>query len=228
MLIYTRTVKGNALALNPLLPLSRNLRNLLMAIDGSMETYSSRISAFEGVETLLASLLKDGLIRVSSEERVGKVHASPRSEPDFADTDADFMAIDHAHDPLGTTSNLFAEDANESSGFSAEDLSSWVRLRPATPAPYPPSVYPRAARAERHAPSINTAQLQFQNALSLISDFAETYMPDTSLEVILTFESLGSVEQLLGHLKDYQTLIAPLGEPAKIHFARLRKVLTTS
>ena len=228
MRIYTRTTKGNALALNPQLPLSRSLRRLLIAIDGRVETYANRIAAFENVDIALALLVRDGLIRVSSEERANAVGINQLSEPDFVDTDPDFMAIDHAHDPLGTASNLLEETASETHASDADELSSWVGFRASVPIASSFPMYPRTAQAGHRTSSPNIAQHQLQDAISLISDFAERYLADKSLEVILTFESLSSVEQILGQLKDYQALIAPLGEPARNHLARLRKVLTTA
>ena len=57
-----------------------------------------------------------------------------------------------------------------------------------------------------------------------MSDFVSERLPADSLEIILTLEGLGSVEQVLASLKGYEALVLPVGEPARRHLAELRAV----
>ena len=65
MPVYIRTTAGTAAALNPLAKLPRNLRQLLVAIDGSTpsSTHAARMANPADIDVLLELLERAGLVR---------------------------------------------------------------------------------------------------------------------------------------------------------------------
>jgi hypothetical protein len=102
-----------------------------------------------------------------------------------------------------------------------------------------PAPYRSAASASSGAPNgaastdgarqlvPTTAHHQLQQAIAAMSDFVSTHLPLESIEILLELERLSSVEQLMGSLKGYESLIAGIGEPARKHLAALRNTLSS-
>ena len=88
-------------------------------------------------------------------------------------------------------------------------------------------VVPATGRSGFDTPSI-PAGYQLRKALLLMSDFVTLHLPEQSLEIVLALESLDSVEQLIGNLKGYEALVAPLGVTARQHLAEVRQAMTTA
>lgn len=222
MSVYRRTALGNEAALNRESALPRKLRTLLIAIDGKtrLNTYVNSLHSFGDVEALLESLLQAGLVEVA---HTG--NAAPASP--LAGTSA-------AHHPLSSWSDTDtgrnAISNAQVSGYTAAgrapirghdlDAASWSRFQPSTQTGF-------SRVGEGAGRPGDTAHYQLRNAISLMSDFVTRYLPQDSLEIVLSLESLGSVEQVMGSLKGYETLVAPIGEPARHHLAELRTVLVT-
>lgn len=226
MTIYTRTALGNEVALNRESPLPRKLRTLLIAIDGitRLSTYTNTLSSFGDVEALLESLLQAGLIRVLPEsapagasagnDSSAKLFSSP-PHPGWSNTE-----------PGGSSQNSRSNAPNSRSssgmGEPVNELLSWSKFQSQPQAaPRAPSFAPASSRA---AP---TAHYQLRGAIALMSDFVSSHLPADALEVVLALESLSSVEEVLGSLKGYESLIAPVGEPARKHLAELRTLMSS-
>lgn len=226
MKIYTRTDLGNAAALNPDSPLPRKLRTLLIAIDGKtrLSTYINTLSSFGDVEALMESLLQAGLIRVLPESMPkvtaagndlgAKIFSSP-PHPGWSNTEP-------GGSPQNSRSNAPNSRSSSGMGEPVNDLLSWSKFQSQPQAaPRAPSFAPASSRA---AP---TAHYQLRNAIALMSDFVSSHLPADALEVVLALESLSSVEDVLNSLKGYESMIAPVGEPARKHLAELRTVLSS-
>lgn len=83
-----------------------------------------------------------------------------------------------------------------------------------------------AAPVTRPGAPPTSAQYQLRNAISLMSDFVTTHLPDESIEIVLTLEGLDSVEQVLASLHDYKVMIAPAGSAVAPHLDELRALLS--
>lgn len=70
-------------------------------------------------------------------------------------------------------------------------------------------------------------QYQLRKVISFMSDFVLVNLPEQSLEIVLVFEELASVEQLAQSLKGYEAMIAHTGTPAQVHLAELQKLLAS-
>lgn len=246
MTIYIRTAAGNEAALNPQSPLPRKLRTLLIGIDGrtGVDTYVNSLSSFGDVDALLGSLHDAGLIEAAAVMRpvagrsVDDEHTPVSQSASWSDTDANRSAfMETAVAPPGAFArlgNAFKRAETSVSMSGVDELSSWARFQspPAPVSPPAPSAgRQQPAQAGYYAPSSagsasSTAQYQLRNAISLMSDFVSQHLPADSLEIVLALEGLGSVEQVLTSLKGYEALLAPVGEPARMHLAELRAVLS--
>jgi hypothetical protein len=215
MTIYKRTSLGDeaALAFDSQLPLK--LRKFLTSIDGhtSLEDYISGLSSFGDVKSILDSMLQAGLI-----ER-DKSHGAIANSA--VDETAESPSAGQAH----VASNDTAISMNSTQGrFSMQDP-------PDEPLPSSQFQQPARAAPARYTPppasSTSTAQYQLRKAISSMSNFLITHMPVESLELMLTLESLTSIDQLTGSLKGYQSLIEHVGQPARDHLAELRSLLAS-
>ena len=215
MPVYTRTAAGNEAALNPNSAMPRKLRTLLISIDGRtrLGTYVNSLSSFGDVEALIQSLLQAGLIQATSPQF--GVPDEPAELPDN-------MSTKMPHPSWRST------DAGNTSWHGTQppvdDLVSWSKFQ-----------QPPGAAHTRYTPPItstastaSTAQYQLRNAISSMSDFVTQHMPMESLELVLTLEGLTSVEQVIGSLKGYQSLVEHLGQPARDHLAKLRTLLANN
>ncbi len=225
MTTYTRTTLGNQAALNPDSPLPRKLRTLLIAIDGrtSLDVYVNSLSSFGDVESLMESLLQAGLIEgVTSHRPVEKDAVDEAAEKFFAkqqglawsDTNSSGNSVSQRRGAPSTQARFGMQDP-------VDDVQSWSKFQQ-PPGAAPTRYTPPAAS------STSTAQYQLRNAISSMSDFVTQHMPMESLELVLTLEGLTSVEQVIGSLKGYQSLIEHLGQPARDHLAKLRTLLTSA
>lgn len=212
MPVYERTAAGNEAALNPKSALPRKLRTLLISIDGRtrLGTYVNSLSSFGDVEALIQSLLQAGLIQAMSPQPTAQ--NSPGAMP--VNTFANAPLPSWRSTDVGNTSwhGTLAP---------VDDLVSWSKFQ------QPPGAVP-ARYTPPAASSTSIAQYQLRNAISSMSDFVTQHMPMESLELVLMLEGLTSVEQVIGSLKGYQSLIEHLGQPARDHLAKLRTLLASA
>jgi hypothetical protein len=226
MKLYKRTDAGNAAALDPKSPLPRKLRTLLISVDGRTREsiYISTLSSFGDVAALLESLLQQGYIQIVQTDDDGPATRPGRTE--WAATDV--PATDRQN-PASAAPDMLAS-AFELAGIRntnlpSDDVSSWDRFQPDPrfSSPAPTSFNIPGLRAGSPPSS---AQYQLRSAVSLMSDFVTTHLPADSLEIVLTLESLSSVEQVIASLKGYQAMIAPAGAAATRHVEELRDMLS--
>lgn len=207
MPIYRRTPEGNEAALNSKGALPRKLRSLLMVVNGNtrLSVYLQTLSSFGDVGALMGALEAQGLVELVLPARaasISNVQAAPRSAPSAAWT------------PAAGPSALAASPATLT-----DDLAAWASFGDELPA---------AGLVPASNPAFGSDAYQLRKALLLVSDFVALHLPEQSLEIMLAFETLASAEQVMGSLDGYETLIAPLGEPARRHLAELRQTLTTT
>ena len=243
MPVYIRTAAGTAAALNPLVKLPRNLRQLLVAIDGETpaSTHAARMAGQGNIQVLLDTLQLSGLIRP----------ASPAGER-LGDAAADFLAVEPvARAPTGRSpAPLLAAPPLPASFLPAPESAQPPTRSGAiarSPAFVPQTDY--ESTRTRHEPEAvsapepdgfaefgtETAPADLRPAgpanyalgsiISLMSDFVTEHLPDRALEIVLALESLTSVSQVSSSLDDYRALIAPMGDAAQRHLAELQHLL---
>lgn len=227
MKLYKRTDAGNAAALDPKSPLPRKLRTLLISVDGRTREniYISTLSSFGDVAALLDSLLQQGYIQIVQTDDEGPATRPGRSEG----ADTDVPATDRIASPASAAPDMLAS-AFELAGIRntnlpSDDVSSWDRFQP-DPRFANPSASSFNVPGLRAGSPPSSAQYQLRSAVSLMSDFVTTHLPADSLEIVLTLESLSSVEQVIASLKGYQAMIAPAGAAATRHVEELRDMLS--
>jgi hypothetical protein len=228
MPVYVRTAAGTAAALNPLSKLSRQLRQLLVALDGSMPTssYAARMSSPNDIGVMLEALLRHGLIREAGQGGVRESHAlagsSPRqtavappapgnrlggpAQPEFRTATAISDAEGEAFEPLDvdTLPTAFADDF-------PSDMDSLTALAG------------QPLQAGRQGGQ--GGHRQVSDVILTMSDFVTQHLPDQSLEIVLALESLVTKDQILSSLNDYRALVLPLGDVAHRHLAELQRML---
>lgn len=205
MPIYRRTPAGNEAALNSKGALPRKLRSLLMVVNGNtrLSVYLQTLSSFGDVGALMGALEAQGLVELVLPARaasISNVQAAPRSAPSAAWTPA--------------PSALAASPATLT-----DDLAAWASFGDELPA---------AGSVPAGNAAFGSAAYPLRKVMLLVSDFVVLHLPEQSLEIMLAFDTLTSAEQVMGSLDGYETLIAPLGEPARRHLAELRQTLTTT
>lgn len=231
MNLYKRTAAGNSAALNPRSPLSRNLRALLIRVDGrtGQQTYIRNMASLGDVATLLGSLLTQGYVEIVQTDN--DEFSSIPSFTNWQDTAA--LPLER-QDLKGTTIAPF-EGALTLSGLRGADVPSAearhldsFQLKPHSQnsaAGQTAAFAPPMAAARLGAP-LNTAQYQLRNAISLMSDFVTTHLPAESIEIVLTLEGLNSAAQVVAKLNDYTAMIAPAGATVAPHLNELRALLS--
>lgn len=231
MNLYKRTAAGNAAALNPRLPLSRTLRALLVSVDGrtQQQTYVENLASFGDVSALLDSLLIQGYVEIITTDN--DEFLTVPGLADWQDTGA--LAIERQDE--GTTPAVPFESRAEMSGthrtaaLSSETLPPKSfqfkpRLPPSTA--LPATVAASSTAAARPGMRLSAAQYQLRNAISLMSDFVTSHLPDESIEIVLTLEGLNSLAQVVACLNDYKAMIAPAGTAVTAHLNELRELLS--
>lgn len=238
MAIYSRTLKGQAVALNKDSTLPRKLRTLLIAIDGRTRTeaYVSSLSAFGDVETLLESLHQSGLIELIDTDHGGN-EPPARTRPRVAERVDPFAPTtgSPSAEPWERTLVMsgFAQTAssrdNDSRGFTGFEPTRDPQAEApvASPPVASPSVYGRPEPSRRPSLVNPMAHYQLKMAVGLMSDFVGRHLPAESIEIVLELERLTSVEQLLGSLGGYGAMLSGIGEPARLHLAELRSALSS-
>ena len=231
MNLYKRTAAGNAAAVNPRLPLSPKLRAVLVRVDGltQQETYVENLAALGDVVALLNSLLTQGYLEIITTDNMESVTKPDQTIPRTAFT----PSIKRQREVDTTTAALenafkFAGIRNTSAPLANESLRSGVqpqaRFQNSAASSGISSKF--AAPVTRPGAPPTSAQYQLRNAISLMSDFVTTHLPDESIEIVLTLEGLGSVEQVLASLRDYKVMIAPAGSAVAPHLDELRDLLS--
>ena len=243
MPVYIRTAAGTAAALNPLVKLPRNLRQLLVAIDGETpaSTHAARMAGQGNIQVLLDTLQISGLIR----------HASPAGER-LGDAAADLLAGEPVARPEAGRSPASPLAA---SPLAASFLPAPASAQPPTrsgamarsPAPVLHTDY-ESTRTRHEPEAVSTpepdgfaefgtetapadlrpagpAHYTLGSMISLMSDFVTEHLPDRALEIVLALESLTSVSQVWSSLDDYRALIAPMGDAAQRHLTELQHLL---
>lgn len=243
MPVYIRTAAGTAAALNPLVKLPRNLRQLLVAIDGETpaSAHAARMAGQGNIQVLLDTLQLSGLIR----------HASPAGER-LGDAAADFLAVEPvartqagrspapplAAPPLPASFLPAPESAQpptrsgaiaRSPAFVPQTDRESTRTRHEPEAVSAPEPDGFAEFGTETAPAdlrpAGPAHYALGSIISLMSDFVTEHLPDRALEIVLALESLTSVSQVSSSLDDYRALIAPMGDAAQRHLAELQHLL---
>jgi hypothetical protein len=237
MPVYIRTTAGTAAALNPMAKLPRNLRQLLVAIDGSTSssTFAARMANQGDIDVLLDVLQRAGLIRQAGP--MGARHG---------DAAADLLPVKPA-DP-GKAAAVTASHSPTPADAPPPTASGGTSPRPV---PFPlTDVYivqadtePVAVAAAASAPVADgfasfgsetapaglrpagAVYYELGNVISLMSDFVTRHLPERSLEIVLALESLSSIGQVLSSLDDYRALILPMGDVAHHHLAELQRML---
>lgn len=227
MNLYKRTAAGNTAALDHNSALPRKLRTLLISVDGRtrQSTYVKTLSSFGDVAALLDSLMQQGYI-----ELVAADHEAPTSQTEWQVTHAPTTTRPDAANPRAPSPHAL-DSAFKVAGIRnadppSDDVSSWDRFQP-EPRPYNPAPSSSAAAlAQRAGVPPSSAQYQLRSAISLMSDFVTTHLPNDALEIVLTLEGLNSVEQVITSLKGYQAMIVPTGSAATHHLEELRNLLS--
>lgn len=226
MNLYKRTQSGNAAALDPKSPLPRKLRTLLISVDGRTREniYVSTLSSFGDVSALLDSLLQQGLIELVRQD--DDPNSTRPSRLEWQATDVSVTErLNSATQPASQLESAFQLAGLRNSNVPSDDVSSWDRFQPDPRFNSAVSTASAAPVIRAGAPP-SSAQYQLRNAVSLMSDFVTTHLPNESLEIVLTLESLTSVEQVIASLKGYQAMIAPTGAMAHRHLEELRDLLS--
>lgn len=238
MTVYIRTAAGTAAALNPLAKLPRNLRQLLVAIDGSTpsSSFAARMAGQGDIDVLFDVLQRAGLIRhtgpagpqhsdaaakLASVQSVARapvvaLAASPSRAPEVIPAPAPLLDVVNHPAPV-TTTDTAAHIAQTDATLQPLAVVSAVavdRFADFGAETAPASLRPTEA-----------IHYELSNVISLMSDFVTQHLPERSLEIVLELESLSSVEQVVSSLDDYRTLITPTGEVAHHHLAELQRML---
>jgi hypothetical protein len=218
MILYKRTIAGSKVLLDPISKLPSKLKSLLTAIDGrtSRDTYLHSLSSLGDVQSLLDLLELQGFIS-SISARNTSLGTQSRTTSQAATNVQVTENQDKSSLPLSLTDNAFASIGNANSGFTLGQASPGfgVQPNPITPAPVRPG---------DDAP-LNSESYQLRIAISLMSDFISSYLPDDALEILLALEGLGSVEQAIASLKGYRVMIAPAGDVVNHHMVELNTLL---
>jgi len=250
MPVYIRTAAGTTAALNPLIKLPRQLRQLLVSIDGSTptSTLAMHIPKDNDIDVLLEALQRAGLI--CSADPAGARHGDPAAPALRADASSSYPVREVTQSP------------NESRGMLRSPAALDARVASARPQSYPlsgspvpfthaeagtarASAQPEVAVIAGASPGLvdegfasfgtETApaglrpeaigSYELGNVISLMSNFVTEHLPDRSLEIVLALESLTSVKQVLSSMDDYRALIAPMGQAAQYHLVELQLLL---
>lgn len=250
MLVYIRTAAGTAAALNPLIKLPRQLRQLLVSIDGSTptSTLAMHIPKDNDIDVLLEELQRAGLI--CSAGPAGARHGDQAAPALRADAASSYPVREVTRSPI------------ESRGVLVSPTPLDTRVASARPQSYPlsgspvPFTYAEAGTAraavqpevaviagasndlvDEGFASFGTetapaglrpeavGSYELGNVISLMSNFVTEHLPDRSLEILLALESLTSVKQVLSNMDNYRALIAPVGQAAQYHLVELQLLL---
>jgi hypothetical protein len=239
MPVYIRTTAGTAAALNPLAKLPRNLRQLLVAIDGSTpsSTYAARMAIPGDIDVLLEVLQRAGLIRQAGP--AAAQHGDMAADRPFVEP------VDHAQ---ASASPALPSRPSPSTRPEVAPLPTPLRDIAGRPVPLmPPKVHAVQADAEPIAVVSAAAADRFDrfgtetapaglrpadgiyyelgNVISLMSDFVTQHLPERSLEIVLALEGMASIGQVVASLDDYRALITPLGDVAHHHLAEVQRML---
>lgn len=222
MILYTRTASGTKHALDPLSPLPRKMRSLLISIDGktSRDTYVHNLSLFGDVSALLDSLELQGYITSVSTRNTGpdtRTSGMPRSA-------ANAKVIERQGEPSsrpGLIDSTFASAGSANLELPLDQVSRWNPAQPNR------STSPSARSTPRTGEPSNGENYQLRIAIGLMSDFISSQLPDDSLEILLALEGIGSVQQAIASLDGYQAMIAPAGNAVSYHMAELRALLAS-
>jgi hypothetical protein len=239
MPVYIRTTAGTAAALNPLAKLPRNLRQLLVAIDGSTpsSTLAARMANQGDIDVLLEVLQRAGLIRQSGPagSLAGDAAAGlPSVKPvDFRPaTAASALHLSASEGALPPT--MVRDMASRPVPVVLTDIH--VAQTDAVPAPVAVAAVVSTAAADEFAnfgsetaPAglrpAGAVYYELGNVISLMSDFVTQHLPERSLEIVLALESMASIGQIVSSLDDYRALIIPMGDVAHHHLAELQRML---
>jgi hypothetical protein len=235
MPVYIRTAAGRAAALNPLSLLPRGMRTLLTVIDGHNDSsvYISRLPSLGDVQSLLDSLEKSGYVQIAykataspAATAVVKVSSTaPSVVVPWSDThagDIEPSVVAPALNKLSTASNYIEPHVAAATPDELSIIANAQHKAPPvqiTPSVITPNLVPNNSIS-------NSSQYKLRSAVLLISDFVTLHMPAESIEIILSLESLDTVEQLMTNLNGYASLITPLGVPAQQHLAQLQAALS--
>ena len=253
MTVYIRTPAGTAAALNPLTRMPRNLRQLLVSIDGSTPTssFALRMAKEDNINVLLEVLQRAGLIRQAGPAgaRHGDATGALQSATPVS-TALDLGAPQSANGLLGrATSPLPLQPLQSpaaspspqnytSPGTQVPTTHADVRNTRTNAEPEPVTAAADIPPSEADgfsgfgtetAPAglrpTEAVYYELANVISLMSDFVTKHLPDQSVEIVLTLESLASARQVKSSLHDYHALISPMGEVAQQHLAELQRML---
>ncbi len=243
MPVYIRTAAGTAAALNPLVKLPRNLRQLLVAIDGETPSsaHAARMAGQGNIQVLLDTLQLSGLIRPASPagERLGDAAADFLAVEPVARTQAGRSPAPPLAAPPLPASFLPAPESAQpptrsgaiarSPAFVPQTDCESTRTRHEPEAVSAPEPDGFAEFGTETAPAdlrpAGPANYALGSIISLMSDFVTEHLPDRALEIVLALESLTSVCQVSSSLDDYRALIAPMGDAAQRHLAELQHLL---
>ena len=249
MTVYIRTAAGTAAALNPLTKMPRQLRQLLVSIDGSTPTssFAVRMAREDDIDVLLEALQRAGLIRQASPAgaRHGDVAASLQLATPFSTSPA-LEAPQPANGsrdrvdrpsplPLPVAGVGLQNHSSPAAQLPAAQANGSSKRTDAEPEPAAAAVVP-ALEADgfsgfgtETAPAglrpTEAMSYELANVISLMSDFVTKHLPDRSVEIVLTLECLTSVGQVLSSLDDYRALVSPMGDAAQQHLAELQRML---
>ena len=245
MPVYIRTATGTAAALNPLVKLPRNLRQLLVAIDGetSTSTHAARMANQGNIQVLLDTLQLAGLIRPASPAgaQLGNAAASfqasqPAREPAAPELTPTLSPLSLA--PSSWSTLEMAQPpawsgamARSSASVAHTDFQTTrTKLEPEFNATPQPDAFAEFGTETAPADLRPTAAGSYElgNVISLMSNFVTQHLPERSLEIVLALESLTSVSHVASSLHDYRALIAPVGDAAHHHLAELQHLLDSA
>ena len=253
MPVYIRTAAGTTAALNPLIKLPRQLRQLLVSIDGSTptSTLAMHIPKDNDIDVLLEALQRAGLICRADPAgaRLGDA-AAPALRANGASSRPVREAArspTESHSMLGSPSPLDARGASlrpqsfPLSGSPAPFLRAGTGTTRADAQPEAvvisgasPGLVDQgfASFGSETAPAglrpEAVGSYELGNAISLMSNFVTQHLPDRSLEILLALESLTSVKQVFSSMDGYRALIAPIGQAAQHHLVELQHLLESA
>ena len=239
MTVYIRTRAGTAAVLNPLAQLPRNLRQLLVAIDGATpsSTYAARMASPGDIDALLDILQRAGLIRQAGPAGARYGDAAPDGPP--------VKPVENAHAAASPASPASTPEVAPPLAALQDPVSRPVPfvLTDVPVMQADAGLEPVAAAdvvsdfeddgfsgfGTETAPAglrpTEAVYYELANVISLMSDFVTQHLPDRSVEIVLALESLASVRQVRSSLDDYRALINPLGDVAQQHLAELQRML---
>ena len=243
MTVYIRTRAGTDAVLNPLVQLPRNLRQLLVAIDGSKPSsaYAARMGSPGDIDVLLEVLQRAGLIRQADPAgtRYGDAAPDVRSVKPVDHAPAAASPASPQSTPEVAPSPVAAQDlVSRPVPFVLTDVPVMQAAAEPEPEPVPVAAASVVANLEEDGFSgfgtetepaglrpPEAVYYELANVISLMSDFVAQHLPDRSLEIVLALESLASIGQVRSSLDDYRALIIPLGDIAQQHLAELQHML---